>query len=929
MTNNFNVYDQFELASVGTSPTHIYDFAQSSANFVNKSSYNSVWNIKNKVQQTTNMTTVSGDTGVRNIVFGDPEGSNNYGPVFTGTTVTGGLTQNATLTSDFLLVSDNGIEKTVPLISNNAYVTLQGQFGSRAYRSGFIELSFKTNNQNCILAYGVGTQQTPAYEQVTSTDYVADQVGSGSTSLTISIIDGKAAISYRDDYGINTIAFDVIGNKNIADNEWHHVVFNITRPGILKNDSTYTDSREIEIWVDGKLDKKDSDVIKNKQIFFPEISTLFGNPNNLYSFSGAFRTFALRSNYPLTQEEIQEHYAYWNYDGENSARKNIKLDTASGELSTPTVSVNKKRALKLFWNGIENKNGIELDDNYIINSYSVTHKNNNSVTETHNVDLANSKTLNVLTDVRVAMTENVLVWGPTMQTTNTNQYNPNNITTNSGLFSGKILNMTFSGVKLIDGDRILLTNQIDYSENGVWVYNGESSPLTRPSDANSVEKISNAVVYVTEGLETGTYWILESNPVSFSQPQKWTKLNGKPENTIYSQPFFSSKWSYENGEERFIDLENDIDISQFDLIVFMNYPDRFEDIRDNFPNDGQVKIKYDKFIDSLRNVVAQGASLYVSSPLLAADLGIINNYYFADQEVEDSDAQSAAINPFEFSEDANQYFDTHRVNQYALVTEVPGLTDKATYILTDFINYVPTDVNKQEQYHAKYAYRPLGIKEGNEFIIPSLALRKATDNSNLAGAGANRKGTKPMTMLEPHHVNTGTPVTQMQNTYYNGSTAIDNPHDDDITTLIVHDGQLLNGQPVLGKIFMNLVEDGYTMSREEYNKAVIQVLPESDINETTQTRAWQYSTSRLNRLPRRANISGLTEFGQTTPTNGGGGPLIQAPSNSSNGVVRSKTDFGNANYQSDLYPTEAEEIYPTQEIPVLSMTWLGLQWLAE
>ena len=300
-----------------------------------------------------------------------------------------------------------------------------------------------------------------------------------------------------------------------------------------------------------------------------------------------------------------------------------------------------------------------------------------------------------------------------------------------------------------------------------------------------------------------------------------------------------------------------------------------------------------------------------------------------DQKVETIDAQSAAINPFEPSEASNQYFDTHRINQYHLATPVAGLTNKATYILTDFINYVPTDINTPEEYHAKYTYKPLGLLEGNEFYIPSLALRKVTENENIPGQRLNARGTKPLTVIKPADILTGTVVTKLQNTYYNGTSTLSNPDDDDATTIIVHNSQVLQGQPVLGKIFVNFVEDGYTMSRQDYNKAVIQVLPTPDINETTATRGWQYSTKRLNRLPQRINVRELTELGQTTPTNGGGGALIQAPTNASNGIIRSQTDSGNIDYQSDLYTTEAEEIYTLQEIPVLSMTYLGLQWLAE
>jgi len=335
------------------------------------------------------------------------------------------------------------------------------------------------------------------------------------------------------------------------------------------------------------------------------------------------------------------------------------------------------------------------------------------------------------------------------------------------------------------------------------------------------------------------------------------------------------------------------------------------------------------FIKSLVNVCAQGASLYVSSPKLAQDMGIVKKFTEVSQQVEASDAQSAAISPFEFSEPASNYFDTHRINQHHLATPIAGLTNRSTYILTDFINYNNGNVYDYEQYHAKYAYRQFGLQEGNEFFIAGLALRNITENDKLPGFKLNQKGTGNLLVMDPVDIITGTVVTKLTNNYYVGSTLTNNPYDDYATTLVVHNNQMLSGQSITGKIFVNCVEDGYTFSREEYNKAVIQVLPTVDTNETTATRAWQYSTTRLNRLPQRINISELTEFGQTTPTNGGGGPLIQAPTNASNGIIRSESDRGNINYQSDLYPKESEEIYPIQEIPVLSMTYLGLQWLAE
>ncbi|NDB91020.1 MAG: hypothetical protein EB166_09515, partial [Thaumarchaeota archaeon] len=492
-------------------------------------------------------------------------------------------------------------------------------------------------------------------------------------------------------------------------------------------------------------------------------------------------------------------------------------------------------------------------------------------------------------------------------------YNPEYNPTGTNKFTSYAYNnLLIGGVKLENGDRILLTNQFSKRDNGIYVFNGLNKPLTRALDASSPFQINNGVVRVTDGQFKDTSWTLESNIDSLLDDQKWIQLEYNPDSdNINAQPIFTNRWTNEKGIERFIDLQQDIDITKYDLIVFMNYPETNEEIKNALIgySDLEIKEKYDNFIKSLVNVCAQGASLYVSSPKLAQDMGIVKKFTSVSQQVEDSDAQSAAISPFEISEPASNYFDTHRINQYHLATTIAGLTNKPTYILTDFINYNTGNVYDYEQYHAKYAYRQFGLQEGNEFFIPGLSLRKITDSNNLPGFKANQRTINDLLTVAPEDIITGTVVTKLTNNYYVGSTLTQNPYDDFATTLVVHNNQMLAGQTITGKIFVNCVEDGYTFSRQEYNKATIQILPAVDPNETTATRAWQYSTTRLNRTPQRINIRELTEFGQTTPTNGGGGPLIQAPTNASNGVIRSKSDSGKINYQSDLYSKESEEIY--------------------
>lgn len=951
--NTFQQFDQFEVLTTSVAKNRlVYDFSHSGANIANSGQGGEIadqvlWNVRGKATQTTNNAGfgTSPLPSPRTIIFGDPILSNPYsGQSYYRSS--GGTDLSSAVTSPYPLGPDNGPEKLVPIIQDDALIQLN--YGTTtgtlpvSFRSGYIELSFKTNKQNCIVAYGAGLSSNAQITNIQASNYLSDSKNADLNKLTINIVNGKLNLTYIDEDGTNATSFTILGNKTVADGQWHHVVINFTRPGLVKGQSDKFDGKSIEFWIDGKLDKRSSENL-DKQIFFPEITHLAADPTTWSTvtgneFNGSIRTFASGINFPLDLFEIQTRYKYWNYD-ELPAKPALVASASMGEAQ---VSVNKTRALKLFWKDIPNKNGIELDNNYIVDSYCVTHKNKNSITETYNVDLAKKATKKTLTNVRIALTDNVLIWGPgsvspqNLKTATTGgstrlttvQGDPNQISEYSG-FAGSLLDLTFSGVDLNTNDRILLTNQIRPEENGVWIFNGKSNPLTRANDADSPTKISDAIIYVTEGYYSETYWTIESNISSFTEAQKWVKLDSKPGTTINAQPFFTSRWSDSYGNERFIDLENDISLSNYDLIVFMNYPETFEEITQSLGNENSssVKFMYDSFIKSLKNLVVYGAKLYVSSEMLAGDLGLVRRFEKVSQAVETSDAQSAAISPFEASEAAETYFDTHRINKYHLSTEVPGLTNKATYILTDFISYDGNDA--ATEYHAKYISKPLGIQEGNEFLIPGLALNSFTENDKLPGYRENSRGTKPLSVIEPADIIYGTPVTKMQNTYYVGDTAVANPHDDDITTLIVNTGDAFDGRQILGKIFLNVIEDGYTMSRQEYNKAIIQVIPVGDINETTQTRAWQYSTSRLNREPRKVNVRELTEYGQTKPTLGGGGPLIQAPSSSSNGIIRTQTDSENIDYQSDLYAGQAEEIYEIQEIPVLSMTYLGLQWLAE
>lgn len=60
---------------------------------------------------------------------------------------------------------------------------------------------------------------------------------------------------------------------------------------------------------------------------------------------------------------------------------------------------------------------------------------------------------------------------------------------------------SFDGVTLANGERILLKDQTTQAQNGVYVFNGSGSPLTRAPEADSWSEFPGQVVTVSEGAQ--------------------------------------------------------------------------------------------------------------------------------------------------------------------------------------------------------------------------------------------------------------------------------------------------------------------------------------------------------------------------------------------------------------------------------------------
>lgn len=72
--------------------------------------------------------------------------------------------------------------------------------------------------------------------------------------------------------------------------------------------------------------------------------------------------------------------------------------------------------------------------------------------------------------------------------------------------------VTIDGVTMANGERVLLKNQSSQVENGIYIFNGAGSTMTRSSDFDAWAEIPGALVTVAEGsTNQDTIWLCTSN----------------------------------------------------------------------------------------------------------------------------------------------------------------------------------------------------------------------------------------------------------------------------------------------------------------------------------------------------------------------------------------------------------------------------------
>lgn len=90
---------------------------------------------------------------------------------------------------------------------------------------------------------------------------------------------------------------------------------------------------------------------------------------------------------------------------------------------------------------------------------------------------------------------------------------------------------SIGGATVTSGERVLLTNQIDNSQNGIWVFNGVGVPMTRALDSNIPGELNGAAVFVMRGTYGDQGWTQTATLTNNFGGQVWVQFTS---GTAYS-----------------------------------------------------------------------------------------------------------------------------------------------------------------------------------------------------------------------------------------------------------------------------------------------------------------------------------------------------------------------------------------------------------
>lgn len=404
-------------------------------------------------------------------------------------------------------------------------------------------------------------------------------------------------------------------------------------------------------------------------------------------------------------------------------------------------------------------------------------------------------------------------------------------------------------------------------------------------------------------------------------------------------------------QRTFIDLEHDVDIDDYDVIMFGDWPDEGDEI-DFY--DTYAPGMRERLINQIRwaNEV-KGLGLFVTHPRLAVDLGIVDRVEWVptlresafnpsqgnasglydygsavkfpwniitDSGLESTNVVGSIFNgqpmntdPAFLANKAFYYGDTNKNDRFRVRALIEGLTNIPSYMIQDAIYQKDYSSWGWSMVAYKYLHRMAGLQIGDEYIFHGSDFGGdrdyySTDFTDL------RIGRHRGTWATPlANVKAGTVVTTFGAKLWQGTQQIDNPYKDYATSIVLRRGDVLAGRPVGGRIYVNFSEQ----PNRAPEAVAVQVLPENDADfpytytpDTPAQRQWEWSDTRKSLTSTQSPVSN---------------PIVQfiLPDGTVDAVR-----VGTATNQ-QLTMTRSVNLFPLAWYPSWQMNNRGLWWLGQ
>jgi hypothetical protein len=273
-------------------------------------------------------------------------------------------------------------------------------------------------------------------------------------------------------------------------------------------------------------------------------------------------------------------------------------------------------------------------------------------------------------------------------------------------------------------------------------------------------------------------------------------------------------------ERRLMDLRTDIDVTDFDMIYIPTGLNEHIDYLSSALGVSKSKVaRYiDNFYASVKHAVAvKGLSLYITDPDVAKEIGFIDNYIGHDENFEMDwslearkfrPSQGQLGSPYTMQYDywgwknnpwgsgnPYQYNDTHMLTGERIVATEAGLTDTPGYTLAEVFNFVGPDpfARNAIEYGFRYDPNPNGLKLNQELLF------QTRNYINPDGVDLQ----KDTYSVPSQSVKVGTIIAKEVANDWVREGRPANPYADNATTIIIKEGDSIDGIENTGRVFMS------------------------------------------------------------------------------------------------------------------------------